>query len=591
MPTLKTLSHGLPATALATLLAGSLGLPSTLQAQHTYQPRTGITSWHDNGNWSPSGAPDATDSNVFLQSTSPAGAATTQLTQTVRIGMLNIDLSNGNWGISSPNSQGRFQWSTSGSFQPTLNVKNTISSQSLTIGIGMLDDISGPKALNIYGEGVNGASIAFTGNNTGFTGGINLRSTVEQNISFTTVASLGSNTVTAYTSGHKIRLGSGTGVNTFDNRFHMESGVSQLYLMSNASAGGKTVLGGEISGGGNVDFRTYGGGDFELTGTNTYTGNTTITTGVEVTFHDVSNFGTGNRIEFALAGDAPTLTFAEGNTSDLTKKADGSVRIVDLRNANVTFDTGSNNVTFANAVTTAFIDNPTPYGGIIKKGSGILRLEGDNRYKVITRVAEGTLLINNTSGSGTGSSAVEVESTLGGTGSVRPEGDRSILVKAGGVLSPGDAAISGGIGTLTLDLDGTTGNLTFEALSRVALDLDSGGTSDRLLLVSSRDGSVEFLGATYLDLNDLSGGQLELGDYTLWEASGNAIYQGLQLDGNRIVGGLLLGNMLNDYNASLWLENGDVILKMEAIPEPATVSLLLSVAFGMILYRHARASR
>ncbi len=587
---MTTLLHPrLPAAALAVLLLGS----ATLHAQHTFQPRSGNHLWALDSNWSPGTIPNATDAHIILQGvnpvTSPIGNAGAQITEVIRLGRLDVNLTGGNWGIAATNSQGRLRWSTSGAALPTLNLNYTTGRGSLTIGANMLDDETGPaKALEIYGSGDNGGTIAFTGNNTGFTGGFALRSSVEQNLTFITAEALGANTVTAYTSNQKIRLGSGNGTRTFANDFKMETGVTQLYLQSNATAGGKTILTGEISGAGIVDFRTYNGGNFEINANNTYTGKTVLTGGFEVTFHDVANFGTGDRIEFAMAGTTSTkLIFAEGNTDDLTKKADGSARVVDLRNAIATFNTGTNEVTFANAIVTAFIADPNPYGGIIKDGSGILRLEGDNRYKVITRVDAGTLLINNTAGSGTGSSAVEVGATLGGIGTLRPGAANSILIKTDATLSAGDAASNDGIGMLTLDLSETTGKLTLQNGSRARFDLGAGLSSDLLSLNTTRTGSVEFLGTTYLDLHDVSGGSLSDGDYTLWSASGDAVYHGLQLSGGQITGGLVLGDFIPSYSATLWLENGDVILRMqaEAVPEPGVTALLISLGLGAMLRR------
>jgi fibronectin-binding autotransporter adhesin len=85
---------------------------------------------------------------------------------------------------------------------------------------------------------------------------------------------------------------------------------------------------------------------------------------------------------------------------------------------------------------------------ITKTGSGILTLTGANTYAGTTTVAEGTLLVNNTSGSGTGLSDVHVLSgaTLGGTGFIGTlAAPTSVTIHSGGILAPGNSP-----GTLTL---------------------------------------------------------------------------------------------------------------------------------------------
>lgn len=83
------------------------------------------------------------------------------------------------------------------------------------------------------------------------------------------------------------------------------------------------------------------------------------------------------------------------------------------------------------------------FGTLIKTGPGTMELTAANQYQGPTTISGGTLLVNNTSGSGTGSSGVTVQSggTLAGNGIIT--GD--ITVQNGGTLAPGY-----GIGTLTV---------------------------------------------------------------------------------------------------------------------------------------------
>jgi autotransporter-associated beta strand protein len=80
--------------------------------------------------------------------------------------------------------------------------------------------------------------------------------------------------------------------------------------------------------------------------------------------------------------------------------------------------------------------------GLLKGGEGALVLSGNNTYTGPTTVFAGTLLVNNTMGSGTGTGAVTVTSggTLGGTGTV----SGAASVASGGLLSPGSPAADPG---------------------------------------------------------------------------------------------------------------------------------------------------
>ncbi len=84
---------------------------------------------------------------------------------------------------------------------------------------------------------------------------------------------------------------------------------------------------------------------------------------------------------------------------------------------------------------------------LLKTGAGTQTLGGINTYSGGTTVNAGTLLVNNPSGSGTGTGAVAVRAggKLGGTGSV----GGNVTVEAGGGLTPGSA----GVGTLHVQGD------------------------------------------------------------------------------------------------------------------------------------------
>ena len=115
---------------------------------------------------------------------------------------------------------------------------------------------------------------------------------------------------------------------------------------------------------------------------------------------------------------------------------------------------------------------------LVFNGPGSLALGGNNTFSAGTTVNAGTLLVNNTVGSGTGSGLVSINSgaTLGGTGTI---GGRTSLA-AGATLAPGGA--SPGTLSITNDLGlNNASSLQFQlgaASDQVAVtgDLTLGGT-------------------------------------------------------------------------------------------------------------------
>jgi autotransporter-associated beta strand protein len=100
-------------------------------------------------------------------------------------------------------------------------------------------------------------------------------------------------------------------------------------------------------------------------------------------------------------------------------------------------------------------------GSIVKDGTNTQIFSGANTYAGTTTVSGGTLLVNNTTGSGTGTGAVTVSNSgtiLGGSGTVAG----NLTVNAGAVIAPGSAASTAG----TLTIGGSTvvinGNINFD---------------------------------------------------------------------------------------------------------------------------------
>jgi len=135
-------------------------------------------------------------------------------------------------------------------------------------------------------------------------------------------------------------------------------------------------------------------------------------------------------------------------------------------------NTNGHDATVAQALLT---DPTSPNGGLTKTGLGTLTLSGANTYDGETRVEEGILLVENSTGSATGNGNVVVQAggTLGGSGFISGQ----VTVESGGALAPGASFGLLTLGSVVLDTDsaiaieigGTTQGSQYDALSVTGL--------------------------------------------------------------------------------------------------------------------------
>lgn len=201
--------------------------------------------------------------------------------------------------------------------------------------------------------------------------------------------------------------------NTTDYSGRFSTAAGQNYRLELGSqnltfATGLTSVGGTL--------QVTGPGSLTLTGTNTYSGLTTV-------LNADLRLGNGGTTG-SLAGNITSDSFVTFNRSD--------------------------SYTYAGTISGS--------GTVRQNGSGTLILTATNSYTGGTDVNAGTLLANNGSGSATGSGAVSVQSgaTLGGDGAI----SGSVFVNSGGFLAPGSSP-----GDLTV------GSITFNAGSTFRVEL------------------------------------------------------------------------------------------------------------------------
>lgn len=133
----------------------------------------------------------------------------------------------------------------------------------------------------------------------------------------------------------------------------------------------------------------------------------------------------------------------------------------------ITFDL-SNTLTIATAIEGDQTSGPDIAGGLFKKGTGTLNLNGANTYSGITSVEQGTLNLN---GSVIGSAIVGSQGKLIGNATI--SGNLTSL----GILAPGN-----GIGTIS------TTNLILGSSSRLDMEVAPNGSND--LIAASQTASI-----------------------------------------------------------------------------------------------------
>ncbi|EKR8719099.1 TPA: autotransporter-associated beta strand repeat-containing protein [Salmonella enterica] len=341
----------------------------------------------------------------------------------------------------------------------------------------------------------------------------------------------------------------------------VKSGDETLTLSgANSYTGGTTISGGtlvasnvEALGTGditdNATLELNAGGDFAnniggtgsvvksgdetltLSGTNSYTGGTTISGGTLVASNvdalgtgDVTNdatleLNTGGTFDNAISGSGQvvksgdkTLTLSGSNTYTGGSTINDGTLVASNVEALGTGDV-TNNATLELNTGGDFTNNISGSGQVVKSGDETLTLSGSNTYTGGTTINDGTLVATSVEALGSGdvtdNAVLELNTggdfinNIGGTGRVEKSGDDTLTLSGSNSYTGGTLISSGTLVATNVDALGS-GDVTDNA----TLELNTGGTFDNAIsgsgqVVKSGDETLTLSGA-----NSYTGGTL-----------------------------------------------------------------------------------
>jgi autotransporter-associated beta strand protein len=284
-------------------------------------------------------------------------------------------------------------------------------------------------------------------------------------------------------------------------------------LAFNFSTGNPYTYSGALSGALHVD--QQGAGIVTLSGNNTYSGATTIFTGATLRAGSTSAFGNLSAVTINGSG---TLDLNNFNSTLGTLNSFSATSAITLGTGILTIGTAALNSTFDGTISGG--------GGLtLNNVDGfVLTLAGNNTYSGTTAITNGTLLVENTSGSAVGTGPITIGS--------------------GAVLQVGNLSTTGAIGTANIADNGT---LTFARTDSITVPNVISGNGG----VTVARGTVTLSGNnTYRGITSVSQGTLDAGSAT---ALGNLSTVMLSTNGLLNLNGndITVGNIEGDSSTSV----------------------------------------
>ena len=277
----------------------------------------------------------------------------------------------------------------------------TLGNQGTQTFSGIISNTGSGGVTFAANAGTTGGLFALTGTANTFTGDVTING---GDARFTADGSLGNAANNIIIDGGTLSMASGT-TNTISAGRNIFVGDGEGTRINAIGAAGRIIYDGVIADKtGETGSFTHGGfGTLQLGGANTYSGSTTITSGVVV----VTN---GGRL-----GATTSSVVMSGGTLDLgtQTRTNASLTISGGVITNGTIEAGSYSLS-GGTVAAALAGS----GGLTKTGAGTMTLTTANSYQGATSVNEGALRINGDMSLTTGLYTVAANAAIGGSGTI-----------------------------------------------------------------------------------------------------------------------------------------------------------------------------